>query len=168
MVNCRASRKWRVMAMDLKGAQFTVGRPPRLVLTHACPNGTRLYADTALTDWHRFDATFANGVFRAKITLDTWIGSLGSFADQLVAMNLTLNGEAALSSIDGELDLKAVVNKLGHVIWTGELRYPGGVPEATLEFEMEDDQTSLGGLIAQVEGVVAEANSEPVPGIAGA
>ena len=75
-------------------------------------------------------------------------------------MDRDLRGNATLDAIEGELTLRAEADKRGHITWMGELRYPGGVWKARLEFELEDDQTSLSQIIRQLQTLLAEAKSE--------
>lgn len=114
-------------------------------------------------EWHRFNLAFVGPGFQAKFPCETWIASFVSFRDGLARLNTDLRGNAKLEMLGNELNLQAEVDKLGHVTWTGELRYPGGMWESRLEFIIEDDQTSLSGIIAQVDAIIAEARSEPLP-----
>jgi hypothetical protein len=150
--------------MQSDRAQLCIGQPSQLSLSHACPSATHLYPEDGL-EWHRFSLVFENGVFRANLKLDTWLSSFLSFRDELIALNKSLKGKATLSTTECDLRLEAAVDKLGHITWNGRLRYPGPEPVSALDFSLNDDQTSINALIAQVETVIAEARSEPDPPI---
>jgi hypothetical protein len=40
------------------------------------------------------------------------------------------------------------------------LRQPGSIPEERLEFLIEDDQTSLFGIIGELDAIIADARNE--------
>jgi hypothetical protein len=140
-------------------ARVSIGRPPHLTLTHACPIGASPSVNPP-PEWHRFDLVFSNDEFSAAFIFETSIAHLESFHDELVLFNRDLNGYVSMDTVEGELSLRGEVDKRGHILWTGELRYPGGVWKARLEFEFDDDQTSLPKIIRQVHAILAEANDE--------
>ena len=140
-------------------ARLSIGRPAQLVLTHDCPAGASIDGSPP-AQWHHFKVAFSNGEYTADFSFDTWISGLVSFHDQLVSLNRDLTGSANWDTVEHEMDLRGEIDKLGHVKWTGELRYPGGIWKARLEFWFEDDQTSLSDVIRQVRALIAEAGDE--------
>ncbi|HLY01233.1 MAG TPA: hypothetical protein VKR56_01910 [Candidatus Cybelea sp.] len=83
------------------------------------------------------------------------------FRDGLARLNRDLQGEAKLEMVEQDLKLLGSVDKLGHLHWTGELmQVPGSITEVRLCFTIEDDQTSLGALIQQVDAIIEDAKSE--------
>jgi hypothetical protein len=71
-----------------------------------------------------------------------------------------LFGNAELTTLQSDLRLEALIDKLGHIRWRGVLRQPGPIPEEWLEFWIEDDQTSLSRIIGELDRIIADAQSE--------
>ena len=136
-------------------ARVSIGRPRCLRITHS--GGCRIHSAGALSEWHRFDAAFESDSFRATVCLEMPIAFLVSFREELVALNRDIRGSAKLETVERDLMLMGEVDKLGHIEWTGSLCYPSSIPESTLTFTIQDDQTSLAGIIAQVDALVTEA-----------
>jgi len=134
----------------------------RFVLRHACSgsNGVDYYDP----GWggHRFDAKFSKYGFNVEFSAFTDIDSLIYFKNGLVVLDRGLSGSAKLETPDSEFLLEAAINKLGHVEWTGRFGGYSGSTSAQVNFWIIDDQTSLSGIVAQVELIIAEVNCEAV------
>ena len=141
--------------------ELRVGRPVRLTLRHEC-SAKQLRDPRASWLWqpHTFLVAFSDAAFKATITFDSTVGPFVSLRDQLAVLNQELKGEGSLLTSEWDLELEVVVDKRGHLKWTGTMRHPGPVPESTLSFEIEDDQTSLDDIIAQLSTIVQEAIAE--------
>ena len=58
-------------------------------------------------------------------------------------MHNTLNGEARLESMEGEISIVATIDKFGHVNYRVGLRHPSGEWHTDMQLELENDQTIL-------------------------
>jgi hypothetical protein len=144
--------------MPAESAVLHIGRPTRFTLTHG---RCELHSSAGL---HRFEAVFTRYDFHARALIDTEIGPLLSFRDAFDALYRNLNGQAVLLTHEMDLRLEATVNKLGHVFWTGEVGfgYSGGTDSARYTFWIEDDQTSLPGILDQLNAIIEEAQAEKI------
>ncbi len=88
------------------------------------------------------------------------MGPFVSFREDLAAFLREPRGKAELTTLESDLRLEASINKLGHIRWTGMLKHPGPIPEERLEFWIEDDQTSLSRIIAELDTIIADARNE--------
>ena len=133
-----------------------IGQPAAFVLTHGRCD---LHA---IKSFHRFEVAFTEDDFQAKAVIDTEIGPLLPFRDALAALNRDLTGEALLKTYEGDLTLKAEVNKRGHVFWAGTMGFgfSGGSRGAQLHFWIEHDQTSLPLMLEQLNAIIEDAESE--------
>jgi hypothetical protein len=143
---------------DDSRAELRVGRHTPLVLTHDCHGYVeRGHGDPA---WHRFHVTFAGFGFKADFFLETWLMPLIAFRDGLARLSRDLAGGAKLETLEHELKLQGHIDKLGHILWVADLFQHPSRREAHLHFELEDDQTSLPGLIAQLDAMIESARNE--------
>lgn len=143
--------------MDQNRSRLEFGRPPALVLTHACDRDV----NPGSGGWHGFNVSFKKFGFRADVSLESRIDEFIPFRDALALMNSNLHGTAKLETLENDLALTATIDKLGHVTWEGYVgRYPLGGGDARLEFWVMDDQTCLANIIAQLEALIAEASRE--------
>jgi hypothetical protein len=134
-----------------------LGRHTKFVLSHTCSDlnaGERAYM------WHHFQCTFTSSALNAHVSFDTIVDSFVSFRDDLARVSRELRGNAQLTTLESDLRLEASIDKLGHIRWSGMLRHPGPVPEETLEFWIEDDQTSLSRIIAELDAIIADAQND--------
>jgi hypothetical protein len=88
------------------------------------------------------------------------MGPFVSFREDLARVFRELRGNAELTTLESDLRLEASIDKLGHFSWTGMLRHPGPISEERLEFRIEDDQTSLSRIIAELDAIIADARKE--------
>lgn len=149
-------------AMDSERPRLEIGRPPVLVLTHACRQPINPHGEPAGEIWHRFEASFNGGNFHANVSADCMIREFVPFRDELMALNRDLCGTAKLETVEDDFALTATMDKLGHISWEGHvgLIRPWEPSDARLEFYLTDDQTSLPKLIAQLDEIIADANQE--------
>jgi|SRR5580692_9008990 hypothetical protein len=144
--------------VDTYRGQLRIGRPARLILTHACDG----YVERGHGDprWHRFKVQFSGFGFDANFSLETWLMPFIAFRDGLIVVDRELRGEARLETIEHDFQLQGHIDKIGHIQWTGNLLQPAGEWKARLHFSLEDDQTSLRGLIAQLDTIIENARNE--------
>ncbi|MBD1944477.1 hypothetical protein H6F50_19305 [Coleofasciculus sp. FACHB-712] len=72
------------------------------------------------------------------------------FLEQLKEISQTLSGIAELNTMEGLINLKAEINNLGHIQWTGKTTYPIGNGN-TLTFNFSNDQSFLSNLITELQ-----------------
>lgn len=77
---------------------------------------------------------------------------LPPFLSDLKRMNESLRGSAELTTLEEFLELRGKMDELGHIEWSGRIRYPVGIG-ATLTFEFRGDQSYLPELISELEGL---------------
>jgi len=111
---------------------------------------------------HRFELAFTEDDLQAKAVIDTEIEPLLPFRDALVVLNRDLAGEASLKTYEGDLTLKAEVNKRGAVFWAGTIGFgfSGGGCGAQLKFWIEHDQTSLPLMLEELNAIIEDAKNE--------
>ena len=82
------------------------------------------------------------------------LSELVALREQVREMYSTLRGGAELDATEGWMNLKAGMDKLGHVRWSVEITYPVALSGARLQFEINNDQTYLPGLLNQLNAVL--------------
>jgi hypothetical protein len=93
--------------------------------------------------------------FQVDFTASLHLNELVELREQVRQMHSTLQGEAELEAMDGWLDLKAEMDRTGHVHWSVEITHPTGSPGARLQFEINNDQTYLPDILNQIDAVLA-------------
>ena len=92
--------------------------------------------------------------FRADFTASLNLSELVDLHEQILLMRTTLQGRAELKAWDGWIDLKAELDRTGHVLWSVDIAYPTGSPGARLQFEINNDQTYLPDILNQLNTVL--------------
>ena len=143
---------------DTDQREFCIGTEPKLTVTHACDGYVeRGYGDPR---WHRFHVKSSGFGFNADFFVETWLMPFVRFKERLATVNDELQGELKLETIEHDLQLQGRIDKSGHINWTAALFQPAGEWRAQLHLTLEDDQTSLPILIAQVDAIIKEAENE--------
>ena len=103
--------------------------------------------------WAEVQITAETPGFRADFYESILFWELDGLREDLRRMHTELKGEATWQPVGSFLDLKAVMNKMGHIHWSVELtRLSESM--ATLYFEMNSDQSYLPTLIDQIDAIL--------------
>ncbi|WP_339147162.1 MULTISPECIES: hypothetical protein [unclassified Sutcliffiella] len=87
--------------------------------------------------------------FNASLRTD----DIRDFVNDLKLMHRHLSGKAILKNLDSFIHFEGVMNKLGHIDWSGETCYPAG-SGAVLTFEFVSNQSYLENLIKELEDII--------------
>ncbi|MEK4522425.1 hypothetical protein MKX96_12455 [Psychrobacillus sp. FSL W7-1493] len=87
--------------------------------------------------------------FTASLRTD----EIRDFVNELKSMNRYLTGKAILKNLDSFIHFEGEMDKLGHIVWSGETCYPAG-SGAVLSFEFVSDQSHLINLIKELENII--------------
>jgi hypothetical protein len=90
--------------------------------------------------------------YRVLFPADIRADDIHRFYNQLKELNKSLKGTAVFENIEGIIELKAAINKLGRIEWQGKTTFPVGTG-ATLEFQFRSNQSYLPSLISQIEKI---------------
>lgn len=146
-------------------ASFRIGHESatQLTITHACSAGRRVHYYGGGPDdaWHDFSVHVALPGFRADLAFITPLADFRDLRDSLEKMWQTLTGTATVDSMENELHLLASINKTGHVTWEASLHCIDGEHINELKFGMDEDQSYIPRLIAEIDSVLIEARAEP-------
>lgn len=93
--------------------------------------------------------------YTAKFSTYLTCGELKSFYDELKKMHESLQGKAALSSLESEIFIDAELKKTGQITWNVETQYPAGYG-ATLTFDFESDQSFLYEILKDLKSIIEE------------
>jgi hypothetical protein len=149
-------------------ASFRIGHKPetQLTISHACSVGRRVhyYGGGPDNAWHDFCVEASLPGFRASLTFITPLSDFRDLRDALEKMWRTLEGTVTIDSMENELHLTGSMNKMGHVTWEAALQRIDGMHINELKFRMDEDQSYLPRLIAEIDALLSEARAEPEPG----
>ena len=93
------------------------------------------------------------GAFHGAFHATLWTGDFVRFWQGIERLNRDVGGEVALETIEGQIGIRLVCDRLGHVrIAVVAMDIPGTGNRLTLSFE--SDQTMFGPVLAQLESIV--------------
>lgn len=93
--------------------------------------------------------------YTADFNGDLLAFEIENFAQQLKQVYSGKSNICSFSSLEGLINITGTMDKLGHVVWSIETRYPVGTG-AKFNFTLAADQTYLPDLIASLELVTKE------------
>jgi hypothetical protein len=94
-----------------------------------------------------------SGNFAVKSILWTSTGEIYALYEQLMTCNKNLKGEASYTSYEGNIQMNAVYDDLGHVTITGTFSEHNEF-DNKLSFEFNSDQSYITSSISQLEKIV--------------
>ena len=107
-------------------------------------------------DWVSARATIAAGGFRGDSNVMLTFTDLVRFQQELHTLYRELKGEAALTTVEDQVNLKLTMDKLGHIEAAGYLMDEAGVGNC-LTFTLSLDQTFLKQTLSELDTAIAEA-----------
>jgi len=93
--------------------------------------------------------------FLANFGADLRTDEIDSFYTELKELYKNMSGSASLVGMEGNVDIQVQIDRLGKLNWKVAFIYPSGYG-ATLEFEMESEQSYLNELIRRMKKVMDE------------
>ena len=93
-------------------------------------------------NWLSVEVSVNCGAFRGKFRAAFLTGELESFHAQLTSLYQTLKGNARFETLEGQLELEAIGDGLGHFKISGQARDQAGIGNKLI-FEIGIDQTQL-------------------------
>ena len=113
-------------------------------------------ADSSNHDWLEVQVTAQTNWFRAGFRESIMPWELAAFRRDLQKMHTELKGEAGWKAVENFIDLKAVMDKMGHIRWSVELIHISDSMD-TLYFGMDSDQSYLPALLDQIDAILTAA-----------
>jgi len=93
-------------------------------------------------NWLSVEVSVKCGAFQGKFLAAFLTGELESFHTQLISLYQTLVGTAKFETLEGQLELRATGDGLGHIKISGEALDQAGIGNKLI-FEIVVDQTQL-------------------------
>lgn len=109
-------------------------------------------------NWLSVEVSVCCGAFRGKFSAAFLTGELQSFHVQLASLYRTLTGSARFETLEGQLELEATGDGLGHIKISGKARDQAGIGNQFI-FAMDIDQTQLQ---TSVQSLAAAMSAYPV------
>lgn len=124
---------------------FWIGQQPTLFLRicYECPIGI------PSEGWHRFTCEAVAPGFAARFPFESQLLGLKEFEKQLRSMYDSMKGTAGFSSTEGNVEIEAQMDRLGHVTWNIVLQSADVGPK--LAFSIEEDQMLLWNVAAKID-----------------
>jgi len=111
-------------------------------------------AEQSRNTWAEVSIIAETPEFRAAFEASIMPWELTTFREDLKRLHTDLSGEIVWNTVEHFLDLKATMDRLGHIHWEVELiRHH---PTTTLYLEFESDQSYLPALIEQLDFIFIE------------
>ena len=141
-------------------ASFRIGE---LTISHACCVGRKVhyYGGGPDNAWHDFSVQVTLPQFQVELAFITPLTDFRDLRDSLEKMWRTLAGTATFDAMENELHLSATMNKMGNITWEASLYCTYGGHDNKLRFRMDQDQSYLPQLIAEIDSILSEARAEP-------
>jgi len=115
------------------------------------------HAEPSRNTWAEVSILAETPQFRAAFDESIMLWELTTFREDLKRLHTDLSGEIVWRSVETFVNLKATMDRLGHIHWEIDLiRYH---PTATLYLEFESDQSYLPALIEQLDSIFMELRS---------
>jgi hypothetical protein len=105
-------------------------------------------------NWLSVEVAIRCGVFHGKFPAAFLTEELEAFHGQLVSLYQTLTGKAEFRTLEGQLDLTATGDGLGHIKISGKARDQAGTGNR-FSFEIGIDQTQLQTSVQSLAAVLA-------------
>lgn len=102
--------------------------------------------------WLTADAKISVGGFTSSFAFALQPRDLSSFRNQLMSMHRNLKGEAGFSTIEGQLEVKLVVQRTGRICVEGTAEDEAGMGNR-LKFHFEIDQSFLPDVVRALDDV---------------
>lgn len=109
-------------------------------------------------NWLSIEVSVNCGAFRGKFSASFLTGELESFHAQLASLYQTLSGSVRFETLEGQLELVATGDGLGHINISGSAYDQAGIGNK-LVFAIEIDQTQLQ---TSVQSLAAAMSTFPV------
>jgi hypothetical protein len=151
--------------MDFDDSGLQIGNGPRnsLTIAHDCPGGVKLYSSDCF-GLHRCKLDLAVEEIRTTFFIEVRLSAFRDFVLALDAFCKSLTGTVLFDDHESALELEMKMDKHGHLAWLGKIRRPGPIPRATLDFVLEDEQTSLPLIVKQAGAILEDMTGEPLSG----
>jgi hypothetical protein len=106
-------------------------------------------------NWLVVEVRVSAGGFRGKIRASIITSELTKFASELRPLLESLNGTAAFTTMEGQLNLRLVGDGKGHIELRGDVSDQAGIGNR-LHFVLQFDQSQLGRSVSELERVTSQ------------